>query len=444
MSVPVPRYRVYLRDHIAEAYLITAELDDWETLTLVRRLNRTGTFKLVISAESIYASLINRLSGIVVTRDDTTIFSGQISRELTKTKHTITAVGTDDMVLLDVPTRPVPTTALAPFADDYDIRTGVASTLIYALVRDNIANTAPPFWRIPALVLAGDPIIGSTITTQNAFEPLGDVLYGAAISGGGLRYDLLHSDLAISQLDFTISAPVDQSETAKFGTEIGLTPLETQSITYGIDYELGDIATVVVEGEVKTDLIREIEISLLPRGGARITPMIADPGGTEDDPLVGYVQAVRKRLDIQQQNANIPPGSVGTTSLANDAVTAAKLADDAVLSNNIAAGQVGSSELATGAAVANIGFTPARITTGSYTGDGNATKDINIGFTPSFVMVSRTGKGAWFYFISGRVMEQLYTDTATELTTPIITNGFRVIEPGNNENAQDYQYVAIG
>jgi hypothetical protein len=423
-----------------------------------------------------------------------------------------------------VPTRPVPTTALAPFADDYDIRTGVASTLIYALVRDNIANTAPPFWRIPALVLAGDPIIGSTITTQNAFEPLGDVLYGAAISGGGLRYDLLHSDLAISQLDFTISAPVDQSETAKFGTEIGsaldykdtfrwpeanyfvvaaddgfgkertiveggnedsiaelgykisryvlmpgttdltkldeklqelidgavtsrqisVTPLETQSITYGIDYELGDIATVVVEGEVKTDLIREIEISLLPRGGARITPMIADPGGTEDDPLVGYVQAVRKRLDIQQQNANIPPGSVGTTSLANDAVTAAKLADDAVLSNNIAAGQVGSSELATGAAVANIGFTPARITTGSYTGDGNATKDINIGFTPSFVMVSRTGKGAWFYFISGRVMEQLYTDTATELTTPIITNGFRVIEPGNNENAQDYQYVAIG
>lgn len=259
---------------------------------------------------------------------------------------------------------------------------------------------------------------------------------------------------------------------------VQIEPLSTSAVVWGRDYDLGDMVTVSAGDLVMDEVVRGVELTLTAPGGvATVQPQISSPqGGDSDDPdgiAARQFTALDQRVSNVERNVRAPlAGSLTSSMLATGAaaanigaggITGAMLGSQIVAASNIVnntitnsqmaggaaaanlgTGGVTSTLLAAGAAVANIGYTPARIVSSSYSGDSSATKDLNIGFTPLVVMVSRDAKGLWVYLPYGKTIELLYDDTATELTAPIVTDGFRAIHPGNNESGNTYYYVAIG
>lgn len=142
------RYRVYIRDH---QYKRVDEVTDYASLSLVLRHNGVGTWALEMSADSVSAPLLTRRGGIVVTREvggvERTIFSGSVSTEWAWTARTFRAAGRSDDELLEIPARPSPEYAEGPFPDEYDVRTGVASTVMIELVKWNVGQFAPLDWQ---------------------------------------------------------------------------------------------------------------------------------------------------------------------------------------------------------------------------------------------------------------------------------------------------------
>lgn len=214
----MPEYRVYLRN---ADYELVDELTDWLSLTLVKRFNAVGSWELEIAASSVSAQHITPTSGIVVRRDGAAIFSGSVTSELARTARTIRAAGADDMVLLEEPARPTPSQASGPYPDDYDVRTGVASTVMRAYVDANIGPSAPAACKISALTLAADPTLGTTVTGRANFQSLLALLAELAITpaAGGLRFDLVQG--TSTALVFSISASADRSDEVMFSTDIG-------------------------------------------------------------------------------------------------------------------------------------------------------------------------------------------------------------------------------
>jgi hypothetical protein len=86
----------------------------------------------------------------------------------------------------------------------------------------------------------------------------------------------------VDRRDTTSTTELDQEATKQLD-ELGekatfkATAIDTESMAYGEDYDLGDRVTVVTDDQI-TELIREIQISLTPAGPQRITPVIGTPG----------------------------------------------------------------------------------------------------------------------------------------------------------------------
>jgi hypothetical protein len=165
-SLSTPVFRVYIR---GANYERLAELTDWRSLELVLRFNDVGTWTLETSADSVDARLLGKDGGIIVTREldgaEEIIFSGFVWTEWGWTATTFRAAGYSDEALLWTPARPTPSQADPPFANDYDVRTGIASSVMMELVNDNIGANAPDEWRVP-LVFSANPLLGSTITSR--------------------------------------------------------------------------------------------------------------------------------------------------------------------------------------------------------------------------------------------------------------------------------------
>lgn len=222
-------YLVYTRAQISGGYFVTGLLDTWRSLEVVYKLNDVHTFRLTMARSDQQQDLITDTSGIVITRNAAVIFSGQVTKSLSRTRRTVVAVGESDNVLLTQMMRPVPAEATAPFSADYDNRSGVCSTVLRALVNENIGPAAPALWKIPALTMATDPVVGTTVTSQSAQDRLIDVLPRLAIAGGGLKFDILQSAVAVSNLVFSVTVPIDRSASVIF--DVGLNSAEDYNDT---------------------------------------------------------------------------------------------------------------------------------------------------------------------------------------------------------------------
>ena len=64
-----------------------------------------------------------------------------------------------------------------------------------------------------------------------------------------------------------------------------LTPIETESIRFIDDYQLGDLVTAVVDGTPVVDVIREVTITLNERGET-VTPTVGDPNANPQRPRI--------------------------------------------------------------------------------------------------------------------------------------------------------------
>lgn len=212
-----PEYRVYLRNG---SYQIIEELTDWISLSLIKRFNAKGSWRLVLHRASPLAALLTKQSGIVVRRNNVAIFSGMASRFET-TATTLTVDGDDDMALLDLPCLPDP--AGPPYLTEYNVQPGLASSVLIQLVQYNIGPNARADRLIPELVLEPNPFLGSLMTVSARFDNLLLLLQDIAVSdaAGGLRFEIIHSEELPWPLRYTVSSPRDKRADAVFSVAGG-------------------------------------------------------------------------------------------------------------------------------------------------------------------------------------------------------------------------------
>lgn len=80
---------------------------------------------------------------------------------------------------------------------------------------------------------------------------------------------------------------------------LDITPIDTPNLKYGTHYQLGDKVTVVLDGVLVSDLVRQVEISLTADGPQKLTPVLGTPGRSD---LIALFSAVR---DLASRTRNL-------------------------------------------------------------------------------------------------------------------------------------------
>lgn len=203
------------------------ELDDYQQLEAVKRLNKVGAWILDLNVSVDKALLLTQPGwGIEVVRtsDGAHVISGPmtgVKRVRDEKANTIRVSGVDDLIhLKDRDARPQPATAAPPYSvSEHDVRTGVASTIIRQYVDVNAGPSALPNRQVAGLTLAAaDPVAGSTVNGRARWQNLINLIEELALKGGGLAFDVRQSGAGLS---FVVWAPTDKSSTVKFSIELG-------------------------------------------------------------------------------------------------------------------------------------------------------------------------------------------------------------------------------
>lgn len=215
----MPEWRLYARRESDRARL--AEIDDYQSLTLVSRFNAVGAWELDIDVTTPAAAHLTWGAGLLVTLNDDEFFSGPIiglNRKWTGDSDRLVVAGVDDSTWLArrlaYPEAPALTTA----TDAYDVRTGVASTIMRAYVNDNAGPAADSTRRVPGLVLAADPVLGPSITGRGRFQALQELLATLALAGGDLGFRVVQAG---SSIEFQVYQPVNKTAAIVISPELG-------------------------------------------------------------------------------------------------------------------------------------------------------------------------------------------------------------------------------
>lgn len=212
----------------------------------VLRYNAIGTWELTLPVgHKLADDLTTPGAGLVVSTSDGTLLSGPTTgvtteQSATDPKGNLVIVGVDDSVLLrERLAYPTPATAdVTAQTVAYDVRTGVAETVMKAYVSANIGPTAPAVRKVAALTLQADSARGASVTGQARFQSLYELLTGLAdLSGLGFTIEQVGS-----ALEFQVYQPTDRSSTIRLDLYNGrLTksqysysqPLSTRAIVGG-------------------------------------------------------------------------------------------------------------------------------------------------------------------------------------------------------------------
>ncbi len=84
-------------------------------------------------------------------------------------------------------------------------------------------------------------------------------------------------------------------------TALSISPIDTDAVTFGRDYNLGDRVTVVVEGEPIRDVVREVVLTLTPDRGEEFTPVVGTPGAPSPSTLALFTNQERLSRRVSQQ-----------------------------------------------------------------------------------------------------------------------------------------------
>lgn len=213
--VPQSKWTLYVRD---DAGVRVAELDTFESATLIPRFNAVGDWQVVAPATEAAQLLTTPKYGLEFVRDGEVILSGPVTtrtREFGVGVDGYTFQGKDDQVWLSRrKASPEPATAAAPYDDSaYDVRTGAASTVIRAYVNVNAGPGAVTARQVDGLAVPAVAAFGSTVTGRARWQTLIDLLAELATAGGvGFR---------TRQLTFDVYQPTDLSAAVKFSTALG-------------------------------------------------------------------------------------------------------------------------------------------------------------------------------------------------------------------------------
>lgn len=215
----MPEWKLYVRRDTDLVRL--AEIEDFSYFSLVPRFNAVGAWELNLNSRLAPAPLLTWGNGLLVTLDDAEFFSGPITglkRTWSAAGENLTISGADDAVWLvrrlAYPEAPLLTTA----TDEYDVRTGIASTVMRAFVDVNAGPSADSTRRVPGLTLGADPLTGLSVTGRGRFQTLDELLRSLALAGGDLGYRIVQ---AAGALEFQVYAPADKTASVIFSAELG-------------------------------------------------------------------------------------------------------------------------------------------------------------------------------------------------------------------------------
>jgi hypothetical protein len=210
--------------------------------TLTLRLNEVGSWDLDIPRELCPAGWPAPGSGLVFLRDGRVVASG--NWDVDAFKWSADPGSTDagqgrfllngDTDLGRIAYRvvyPSPERAW----DNQTVKTHYESTdlceiVLRAVVFAQCMDGTPSARRVPGLTLASGNAAGTSVAFRERFTPLLEALRSTALVGGGLGFDVL--DKLNGTQAFTVWAPTDRTETARFGRELGnLTDLEVRHVS---------------------------------------------------------------------------------------------------------------------------------------------------------------------------------------------------------------------
>ncbi len=195
-----------------------AEIDTYESATLVARHNDVSTYEIVVPSDTAAAQVLigaNRPRVLVIA-------NGQVYRSgpVTRLERTLdadgsdmlTVTGVDDLVWLRARlAHPQPGTAAPPYSTTaYDAQTGPASQVIAGYVNRNAGPLAVAARQVPGLTVPTPAAFGGTITTSARYQNLLDFLVPIATAAKiGIR---------VRDLAFEVYQP---SGGAVFSVELG-------------------------------------------------------------------------------------------------------------------------------------------------------------------------------------------------------------------------------
>lgn len=231
---------VHLRD--ANAVRV-GQIDDIVKLELVVRHQAVGSWVLDLHPDSPTVKLLLDVlvngpvghTGIEVVRGGQLLMSGPVTKlDRTRKSFTdrVTISGPDDTVWLSNRlVMPQPASTAPPYSTSaYDVRSGVASTVLFGYVNANAGPGAIAARRVAVLTMDSDPVVGSSLPGQQGrYQTLLELAQSIAAAGGDLGFRIVST--GAGGLKFQVYQPSDRTTTVKFSPELG---------NLGdFDYELG-------------------------------------------------------------------------------------------------------------------------------------------------------------------------------------------------------------
>ena len=213
---------IYTRDRDLKRY---SEVDEYTKFEASILFNDVGRWTLELHRDSPnIVPLTTPGFGIIVVNRTTkeTLFSGYIDereQNFNEDAETLIVSGWDDTVLLSWRvSHPVPLDTSAPYdSQEFDQRSGVASTVIRTYVDVNLGPTAIGSRRWPKFVLGADPVAGSNIQGKLRWTNLLEDIRSLALQGGGLGFRVIQVG---ELLEFQVYQPQDKTDEVKFSTPL--------------------------------------------------------------------------------------------------------------------------------------------------------------------------------------------------------------------------------
>lgn len=267
----------------------------------VVRHRGVGTWKVTCPLNPTHWQAASAGWRIHIAGPDGTVIAGPIRRaRLTvpggRQPRMLALEGTDDMRWLEKRLAwPSPAQPVASQGQAYDVRTGVASTIIRAYVDANAGPGAQASRQVPGLTLAADPVIGANVTGRARFNRLPEVLETLAIAGAvdgtELGYRVV-SGFGLAK-SFEVYLPQDKRGPARFS--IALRNLKSLS------WELvAPEATVMIGGGRGEETARDFVIAsniLEEDDWGRLEEFFDDRSASDSDGLAELTQGNAARLD---------------------------------------------------------------------------------------------------------------------------------------------------
>lgn len=172
-------YIIYVRDTTGKRI---AQVDQYKSLAVNFKSGALSSWTLEFDDNTGSFTYFTKNSSMVLERNGVVIFSGPVTGISKDQNWTIK--GTDDLKFLQnrlaypVPDGP-------PFSsNDYDVRTGLAETVIKAYVNANAGPGASTMRQIPGMSINLDYARGQSITGRARFENLLDFVFSLSLQGG--------------------------------------------------------------------------------------------------------------------------------------------------------------------------------------------------------------------------------------------------------------------